>query len=139
MVSFLNVFNKVFNKIIILKLFRSFGILLYELITLGAEPYPNMNRQEVIYEVGENNYRMQKPEGLCTDAYYAIMIKCWNEEPQRRPTFDALFHFFNDYVINTQPQYQMTVPNQANLNQEFRSMPIIKKKSSFWGFFKRKT
>jgi serine/threonine protein kinase len=84
----------------------SFGILLYELITLGANPYPGMTHPQVIYEVKENHYRMPKPPGICTDAYYAIMLKCWHENPQERPTFDSLYHFFNDYFINTQPCYR---------------------------------
>ncbi len=84
----------------------SFGILLYELITLGANPYPGMTHPQVIYEVKENNYRMPKPQGMCTDAYYAMMLKCWHEDPYQRPTFDSLYHFFNDYFINTQPCYR---------------------------------
>lgn len=85
----------------------SFGILLYELITLGANPYPGMTHPQVIYEVKENNYRMPKPQGtLCTEAYYAMMLKCWHEDPHQRPTFDSLYHFFNDYFINTQPCYR---------------------------------
>lgn len=85
----------------------SFGILLYELITLGANPYPGMTHPQVIYEVKENNYRMPKPQGtLCTDAYYAMMLKSWHEDPHQRPTFDSLYHFFNDYFINTQPCYR---------------------------------
>ena len=84
----------------------SFGILLYELITLGANPYPGMTHPQVIYEVKENNYRMPKPQGMCTDAYYTMMLKCWHEDPNQRPTFDSLYHFFNDYFINTQPCYR---------------------------------
>lgn len=84
----------------------SFGILLYELITLGANPYPGMSHPQVIYEVKENMYRMPKPQGLCTDAYYAMMQKCWHEDPYQRPTFDSLYHFYNDYFINTQPCYR---------------------------------
>jgi serine/threonine protein kinase len=84
----------------------SFGILLYELITLGANPYPGMTHPQVIYEVKENSYRMPKPQGLCTDPYYAMMLKCWHEDPYQRPTFDSLYHFFNDYFINTQPCYR---------------------------------
>jgi len=84
----------------------SFGVLLYELITLGANPYPGMSHPQVIYEVKENLYRMPKPQGLCTDAYYSMMQKCWHEDPYQRPTFDSLYHFYNDYFINTQPCYR---------------------------------
>lgn len=84
----------------------SFGILLYELITLGANPYPGMSHPQVIYEVKENLYRMPRPQGMCTEAYYAMMQKCWHEDPYQRPTFDSLYHFYNDYFINTQPCYR---------------------------------
>jgi len=108
---------------------------LFELITLGVEPYPNMSRQEVIYEVSENHYRMEKPEGICTDAYYQIMTRCWNEDPLRRPTFDSLYNFFNDYVINTQPQYQLT-SNVPQITAVRPKTPPPKKKR-FFNFFRR--
>ena len=84
----------------------SFGILLYELITLGANPYPGMSHPQVIYEVKENKYRMPKPQGLCTDGYYSIMLRCWHEDPDERPTFDALYHIFNDFFIGGQQNYR---------------------------------
>jgi serine/threonine protein kinase len=83
----------------------SFGILLYELITLGANPYAGMAHPQVIYEVKENGYRMPKPPGMCTDEFYAIMLKCWHEDANQRPTFEWLFAFFNDFYVSTQPSY----------------------------------
>lgn len=84
----------------------SFGILLYELITLGQNPYPGMSHAEVIQRVKNDGFRMPKPQGLCTDPYYGMMLKSWNEDPYQRPTFDSLFHYFNDYFINTEPSYK---------------------------------
>jgi hypothetical protein len=94
------------------------------LITLGQNPYPSkieiifflsfkfclkklaMSQAEVIKKLKDDGYRMPKPQGLCTDSYYSMMLKCWNEDPIKRPTFDALFHYFNDYFINTEPCYK---------------------------------
>lgn len=84
----------------------AFGVLLYELITLGQNPYPTMSHAEVIQKVKYEGYRMPKPNGLCTDPYYAIMKKCWHENPYERPTFEFLFNFFNDYFINIEPCYK---------------------------------
>lgn len=49
---------------------------------------------------------MPKPLGLCTDAYYDVMKRCWNAEAISRPTFESLFDLFQNYFINTEPQYE---------------------------------
>ena len=41
----------------------SFGIVLYELITHGSNPYPNMSNNEVL-EAVLNGYRMSKVSNL---------------------------------------------------------------------------
>nr|XP_058973645.1 fibroblast growth factor receptor 4-like isoform X1 [Pocillopora verrucosa] len=63
----------------------SYGILLWEIVTLGANPYPGMNRDQVIDQL-HIGYRMPKPQ-YCSDEVYAIMWQCWQQEPEARPTF----------------------------------------------------
>ena len=75
----------------------SFGILLYELITLGGLPYQGMSHIQVVHEVRDKKYRLPKPDGLCTDYFYYLMCKCWHEIPDERPTFSALYDLFNNY------------------------------------------
>jgi len=94
----------------------SFGILLYEVITLGGDPYPrnDIEKQEKdSYSNDEvklkilNGYRMDMPKGLCTPAFYSIMKDCWKQSSEERPTFEALFNSFFDYFVKSEPQYQM--------------------------------
>lgn len=63
----------------------SFGVVLWEIVTLGASPYPGMNSQEVINFL-QDCYRMDKPKH-CSDELYVLMLDCWQVSPQRRPTF----------------------------------------------------
>lgn len=63
----------------------SYGILLWEIVTLGANPYPGMDRDQVIGQL-HIGYRMPKPQ-YCSDEVYAIMWQCWQQEPEARPTF----------------------------------------------------
>lgn len=68
----------------------SFGIMLMELFTFGQVPYPGMNNREVIDQVSKG-YRMLKPTiGYVSDAVYHTMLRTWDSEPDRRPTFEFL-------------------------------------------------
>lgn len=84
----------------------SFGIVLYELFTHGSSPYQGLTGKQVIDLIIEHNYRMPKPnDPECSDAVYDIMLQCWLIQPEKRPTFDFLYHFFTDYSVISEPQY----------------------------------
>uniref|UniRef100_A0A914WAJ5 Tyrosine-protein kinase n=1 Tax=Plectus sambesii TaxID=2011161 RepID=A0A914WAJ5_9BILA len=87
----------------------SYGILLHEIITKGQVPYPGMHNREVIEQV-ERGYRMPCPRE-CAAPIYDLMLKCWDKVPDRRPTFEHLYHFFDDYFVSVQPNY---VPPQVD-------------------------
>ncbi|CAF1288751.1 unnamed protein product, partial [Didymodactylos carnosus] len=84
----------------------SYGILLYELITRGSNPYPDMNNNKALQAV-LNGYRMPQPPD-CPDSYYCIMSSCWQENPDNRPTFENLYNRFDDYEIQAEPNYRET-------------------------------
>ncbi|XP_041356078.1 tyrosine-protein kinase SRK3-like [Gigantopelta aegis] len=80
----------------------SFGVLMYEMITLGRVPYAGMTNAEVIPNI-YNGYRMPKPTDSaigCPDWYYETMLKCWNDNPEARPTFQHLYNTFVDECSN---------------------------------------
>ncbi|KAM9703868.1 tyrosine-protein kinase Blk [Menidia menidia] len=83
----------------------SFGILLTEIVTFGRIPYPGMTNPEVIRCL-DRSYRMPKPEG-CPEELYDIMMMCWKEKPDNRPTFEHLQNTLNDFFIATEGQYEM--------------------------------
>ncbi|CAI9717067.1 proto-oncogene tyrosine-protein kinase receptor Ret-like [Octopus vulgaris] len=66
----------------------SFGVLLWEIITMGANPYPGIP-PERLFSLLKTGYRMDRPEN-CSDEIYAIMQKCWKTEPAQRPSFGDL-------------------------------------------------
>ncbi|XP_015789002.1 uncharacterized protein LOC107365937 [Tetranychus urticae] len=81
----------------------SFGILMWEIVTLGSTPYPGMSTKEVMRKVREG-YRLEKPEH-CKREIYNIMFYCWNKLPEDRPDFpeitkmlDNLVTSENDYI-----------------------------------------
>ncbi|XP_036386343.1 tyrosine-protein kinase HCK-like [Megalops cyprinoides] len=82
----------------------SFGILLMEIITYGRTPYPGMTNPEVIRSL-EKGYRMQRTES-CPQELYDIMLDCWKNRPEERPTFEYLQSVLEDFYTATESQYQ---------------------------------
>uniref|UniRef100_A0A8C6M2S2 receptor protein-tyrosine kinase n=1 Tax=Nothobranchius furzeri TaxID=105023 RepID=A0A8C6M2S2_NOTFU len=67
----------------------SYGILLWEIFSLGGTPYPGMVVDSSFYNKIKSGYRMSKPEHAPDDVY-EMMMKCWNSEPDKRPSFMGL-------------------------------------------------
>lgn len=82
----------------------SFGILLIELVTYGATPYPGLTNREVWQQL-QGFYRHPKPPS-CPDEMYHLMVTCWNKDPTRRPTFEHLYDTLDNFYIATQAQYK---------------------------------
>ncbi|NXH47301.1 HCK kinase, partial [Dicaeum eximium] len=82
----------------------SFGILLTEIITYGRIPYPGMSSLEVIRAL-ERGYRMPRTEN-CPEELYGIMGRCWQIQPQDRPTFEYIQSVLEDFFTATESQYQ---------------------------------
>uniref|UniRef100_A0A4W5K9B4 Tyrosine-protein kinase n=1 Tax=Hucho hucho TaxID=62062 RepID=A0A4W5K9B4_9TELE len=82
----------------------SFGILLTEIISYGRTPYPGMTNPEVIRSL-ESGYRMQRTDS-CPQELYDIMLECWKNKPENRPTFEYLQSVLEDFYTATESQYQ---------------------------------
>uniref|UniRef100_A0AAQ5YBC9 Tyrosine-protein kinase n=1 Tax=Amphiprion ocellaris TaxID=80972 RepID=A0AAQ5YBC9_AMPOC len=83
----------------------SFGILLTEMVTYGRIPYPGMTNPDVIRCL-DRFYRMPCPDG-CPQELYDVMMMCWRQKPEDRPTFEFLQNLLNDFFIATEGQYEM--------------------------------
>ncbi|KAM8889361.1 tyrosine-protein kinase receptor Tie-1 isoform 2-T2 [Synchiropus picturatus] len=66
----------------------SFGILLWEIVSLGGTPYCGMTCAE-LYEKLPQGYRMEKPKN-CDDEVYELMRQCWRDRPYERPPFSQI-------------------------------------------------
>ncbi|XP_064190035.1 platelet-derived growth factor receptor alpha [Anguilla rostrata] len=67
----------------------SYGILLWEIFSLGGTPYPGMVVDSSFYNKIKSGYRMARPEHATSDVY-EVMMRCWNSEPEKRPSFHSL-------------------------------------------------
>ncbi|XP_070576925.1 vascular endothelial growth factor receptor 3-like isoform X2 [Ptychodera flava] len=79
----------------------SFGVVLFELVTLGGCPYPGISNHCVV-QLLKRGYRMEKPDN-CSDNLYDIMLQCWREKPRERPSFTELRQFLESLLEQNTP------------------------------------
>ncbi|KPP69796.1 vascular endothelial growth factor receptor kdr-like, partial [Scleropages formosus] len=82
----------------------SFGVLMWEIFSLGASPYPGLQIDEEFCCKLKEGTRMRAPE-YSTPEIYQTMMDCWQGDPGQRPTFTQLVEWLGDLL-------------QANVQQE---------------------
>ncbi|XP_022087756.1 angiopoietin-1 receptor-like [Acanthaster planci] len=97
----------------------SFGILLWEIVSLGATPYPGMSCAE-LYERLPLGYRMEAPLN-CEEEVYNIMRHCWRDRPHDRPTFEQL----NIALTKLADAHKPYVNTELLRRSNFEFAPII--------------
>ena len=63
-------------------------MLLWEVFTLGGSPYPGVKTQDLLRLLRQGE-RLDHPQFASLELY-RLMRDCWEEFPQRRPTFRQL-------------------------------------------------
>ncbi|XP_053232936.1 vascular endothelial growth factor receptor 3 isoform X2 [Podarcis raffonei] len=75
----------------------SFGVLLWEIFSLGASPYPGVQINEEFCQRLKDGTRMRAPE-YATAEIYRIMLSCWYGDPKERPTFSDLVEILGNLL-----------------------------------------
>ncbi|XP_017036202.1 protein sevenless isoform X1 [Drosophila kikkawai] len=68
----------------------AFGVLCWEILTLGQQPYAARNNFEVLAHVKEGG-RLQQP-AICPEKLYALLLLCWRTDPWERPSFRRCYN-----------------------------------------------
>uniref|UniRef100_A0AAR2J758 Vascular endothelial growth factor receptor 3 n=1 Tax=Pygocentrus nattereri TaxID=42514 RepID=A0AAR2J758_PYGNA len=88
----------------------SFGVLLWEIFSLGASPYPGIQIDEDFCKRLKDGTRMRAPDTASPEVY-GIMLACWQGEPRERPTFPALVEILGDLLQdNSLPVRNLDIP-----------------------------
>ncbi|XP_065842855.1 uncharacterized protein [Oscarella lobularis] len=66
----------------------SFGVVLWEIFTLGCFPYPCMTSRDILLRLRKGD-RLDCPEN-CFEELRKLMSDCWHGEAEKRPTFKQL-------------------------------------------------
>ncbi|XP_042164052.1 activated CDC42 kinase 1 isoform X1 [Oncorhynchus tshawytscha] len=75
-----------------------FGVTLWEMCTHGQEPWLGLNGSQILHKIDKEGERLSKPED-CPQDLYNVMLQCWAQKPDDRPTFLAL----REFLLETMP------------------------------------
>ncbi|KAK2827763.1 hypothetical protein Q7C36_018689 [Tachysurus vachellii] len=106
----------------------SYGILLWEIFSLGRNPYPDVVVDARFYKMIRCGYQMSQPD-FAPNEMYKIMKMCWSLEPTLRPTFSNIVQMISALLpeTSTQQQYKNI---QQELTRKFESMECVTDKTN---------
>jgi len=82
----------------------AFGVVMWEIFSYGMIPYAGLSNVEVIEKVTIEGYRLPSPKN-CPKEIYQWMLDCWNNEPEKRPSFGELYDLI-------ERKWKYSIPNQ---------------------------
>ncbi|TMS04320.1 Proto-oncogene tyrosine-protein kinase receptor Ret [Larimichthys crocea] len=90
----------------------SFGVLLWEIVTLGGNPYPGI-APERLFNLLKTGYRMERPEN-CSEEMYNLMLRCWKQESDKRPTFSDISKELEKMMVKSRDYLDLAASTPAD-------------------------
>lgn len=112
----------------------AFGVVLWEIVTLGEQPYQGLSNEHVLKYVMRGGLQ-EAPEGCPVDLF-DLMSLCWKWNPADRPNFTDIIDRINvddatfretSFYLNEKPSIEDTVSNDesAPLNPTDQANGVI--------------
>lgn len=107
----------------------SYGIMLWEIFSLGKSPYPNILVDSKFYKMIKCGYQMSRPD-FAPPEMYTIMKMCWNLDAAERPTFSKISQMIQRMLGETSEQQDTqeykNIPTEAEAEQQLESCDPVK-------------
>ncbi|CAJ1059987.1 mast/stem cell growth factor receptor Kit isoform X2 [Xyrichtys novacula] len=100
----------------------SYGILLWEIFSLGNSPYPRMPVDAKFYKLIKEGYRMDAPE-FAPSEMYQIMRSCWDADPFNRPPFRKVVERIEQQLSDTTKHIYLNFSSRVPTTPRTREEP----------------
>ncbi|KAM9337200.1 receptor-type tyrosine-protein kinase FLT3-like [Symphorus nematophorus] len=100
----------------------AYGILLWEIFSLGVTPYPGMKVDHTFYSMIERGFKMECPY-YANEAVYGMMCKCWALDPCNRPSFSKLVSFMCDQLTDREEKLYHNMLDQTS--SDYQNAPAV--------------
>lgn len=78
----------------------SYGVVLWEILTLGAFPYAEIQDEKLLEYIVMNNCRLKCPDNISPELDYFLQ-SCWYTEPSKRPNFHQISHQLTLFSVDS--------------------------------------
>ncbi|KAM3725697.1 Tyrosine-protein kinase [Dirofilaria immitis] len=102
----------------------SYGVLLWEIFSLGKIPYPQVDNDDLLSYLREGN-RMEQPK-FAPDDIYNLMRQCWLSDPRNRPKFSECKVLMEAHLSRASP------PLSTRLDKMLEEDQILMERYSEW-------
>ncbi|CAJ0954322.1 unnamed protein product, partial [Mesorhabditis belari] len=96
----------------------SYGILLWELFSLGEVPFGGVQTTDLLIYIRAGN-RPDRPS-FCTDEVWRLIMTCWHLEADRRPSFTELGREFGKILEIATENYGYLIPTSQRISRDSR-------------------
>ncbi|XP_078402253.1 receptor-type tyrosine-protein kinase FLT3-like [Cetorhinus maximus] len=79
----------------------SYGILLWEIFSLGVNPYPGIQVDTNFYKLIQSGFKMDQPF-YATEEIYSVIQSCWALDPGKRLAFSDLASIFEKQLADAE-------------------------------------
>lgn len=100
----------------------SYGILLWEIFSLGNSPYPGMPVDAKFYKLIKEGYKMDAPE-FAPGEMYQIMRSCWDADPFNRPPFRKVVEQIEQQLSDTTKHIYLNFSSRRPMTPRGREEP----------------
>ncbi|XP_036438948.1 KIT proto-oncogene, receptor tyrosine kinase b [Colossoma macropomum] len=107
----------------------SYGILLWEIFSLGNSPYPGVPVGSMFYKMIQDGYRMSEPE-FAPSEIYEVMRWCWSADPLKRPTFKKLVERTEMLLSETTKHVYLNLSSGTNNSIDAADPPGLQRAQS---------
>ncbi|PKU46544.1 receptor-type tyrosine-protein kinase hypothetical protein [Limosa lapponica baueri] len=90
----------------------SYGILLWEIFSLGVNPYPGIQVDTNFYKLIQSGFKMDRPYYATKDVYH-VMQSCWALDSRKRPSFSQLVSSLACQLAEAEGAVSVTVGKPA--------------------------
>ncbi|XP_016363860.1 receptor-type tyrosine-protein kinase FLT3-like [Sinocyclocheilus rhinocerous] len=101
----------------------AYGILLWEIFSLGVTPYPGITVNDAFYRMIESGYHMEQPY-YAEEFVYKVMCRCWMLDPVDRPCFSKLVAFMEKELAALEERLYYNVGGYCHNDITYQNAPV---------------
>ncbi|XP_043082791.1 receptor-type tyrosine-protein kinase FLT3 [Puntigrus tetrazona] len=101
----------------------AYGILLWEIFSLGVTPYPGISVNDTFYRMIESGYHMEQPY-YAEESVYKVMCRCWMLDPVNRPCFSKLVAFMEKELADLEERLYYNIGGYCHNDITYQNAPV---------------